>query len=368
MRFPTYLKLLKLGFALVLLPATAMAGTVSLSNTDKKAEKRWTAERYAAARPLPMQRVDAGGDPFPAAQTAESSLGSRFATGRAPVAGVRADSSNRLFEAQDREMIAALLAGEDLDSIAEPASGSGGGHFTSSRLVPESADESYPYSTVGKLFFAIPGQGDFYCSAAVIRNRIIATAAQCIHSGTPSPGFYDDFEFVPVYRDGTAPFDIWAWEYVAVSSTWTSGKGKLPHAADFGLIELEDRVFDGALRTIGDVVGYLGYATQRLRPNHVHMLGYSSSHDGGEIVHQVTAKDHKTAKPSNVLYGSDMRGGSAGGPLIQDFGDDPGLVRWVGAISTINSSSSVKLQGASIPDSRFTSLLNDVCAHRGGNC
>jgi hypothetical protein len=98
------------------------------------------------------------------------------------------------------------------------------------------------------------------------------------------------------------------------------------------------------------------------------MLAYSSSHDGGEIIHQVTAKDHKTAKPTNVLYGSDMRGGSAGGPLIQDFGDDPGLVRWVGAISTVNSSSSVKLQGASIPDTRFTSLLNDVCSHRAGNC
>ncbi|HEX5717787.1 MAG TPA: hypothetical protein VF179_16635 [Thermoanaerobaculia bacterium] len=367
MRFPTYLKL---GFALVLLPATAMAGTVSLSNTNKKAEKRWTAERYAAARPLPM--VDSGVDPFPAAlmaaeSAAESAIGSRSAAGRAPVAGVRADSSNRLFEAHDREM-AALSAEEDLDSIAGRASGSGGGHFTSSRLVPESADESYPYSTVGKLFFTIPGQGDFYCSAAVIRNRIIATAAQCIHSGTASPGFYDDFEFVPVYRDGTAPFGIWAWEYVVVSSTWTTGKGKLPHAADFGLIELEDLVFDGALETIGNVVGYLGYATQRLRPNHVHMLAYSSSHDGGEIIHQVTAKDHKTAKPTNVLYGSDMRGGSAGGPLIQDFGDDPGLVRWVGAISTFNSSSGVKLQGASIPDARFTSLLNDVCAHRAGNC
>jgi V8-like Glu-specific endopeptidase len=361
MRFPMYLKL---GLALVLLPATAMAGTVGLANTNKT-EKRWTAERYAAARPLPMRQLDAGIDPLPAAlEAAESALGSRSAAGRAPVAGVRADSSKRLFEPWQREM---AMSTDDLGSIAEPASGSGGGHFTSSRLVPESADEFYPYSTVGKLFFTIPGEGDFYCSAAVIRNRIIATAAQCIHSGTSS-GFFDNFEFVPAYRDGTAPFDIWAWEYVAVSSTWTSGKGKLPHVADFGLIELEDLVFDGALRTIGDVVGYLGYATQRLRPNHVHMLGYSSTHDGGELIHQVTAKDHKAAKPSNVLYGSDMRGGSAGGPLIQDFGADPALARWVGALSTFNSSSSVKLQGASIPDSRFTSLLNDVCANRPGNC
>src|SRR5829696_7508471 len=130
MRFPTYLKL---GLALVLLPATAMAGTMSLSNTNKKAEKRWTAERYAAARPLPIQQVDSGVDPFPQALTAESSPGSRSAAGRAPVAGIRADSSNRLF---DTEM--AVRSGEDLDAIAEPASGSGGGHFTSSRLVPGS--------------------------------------------------------------------------------------------------------------------------------------------------------------------------------------------------------------------------------------
>jgi hypothetical protein len=63
-----------------------------------------------------------------------------------------------------------------------------------------------------------------------------------------------------------------------------------------------------------------------------------------------------------------MRGGSAGGPLIQDFGDNAALVKWVGALSTYNNSSAVKTQGASIPDSRFTSLLNNVCAHRPGNC
>lgn len=366
MRYP---KFLKLGLAMILLPATAMAGTVSLSNTQKKAEKHWTAERYAAARPLPLQQAEPGIDPFPKAlEAAEAALESQSAAGRAPVAGVRANPSNRLFEAQDREMAALSASADDLDSIAEPASGSGGGYFTSSRLVPVSADRSYPYSTVGKLFFTIPGKGDFYCSAAVIRNRIVATAAQCIHSGTSNPGFFTNFEFVPAYRDGVAPFGSWEWEFVSVPSTWTTGNGKLPHAADFGLIEVEDLVFDGSLRRIGDVVGYLGYATQRLRPNHAHLLAYTSSFDGGEKLHQVTAKDAKTQSPSNVLYGSDMRGGSAGGPLIQDFGDNAVLVKWVGAISTLNSSAAVKLQGAAIPDSKFTSVLNSVCAHRAGNC
>lgn len=361
MRFPMYLKL---GLALVLLPATALAGTASLANTNKKAQKRWTAERYAAARPLPMQQIGNDIDPLPdALETAEAAFESRSAAGRAPTAGVRPDPSNRLFE---REM--AALSAEGLDSIAEPSSGSGGGHFTSSRLVPVSADRTYPYTTVGKLFFTIPGEGDFYCSAAVIRNRVIATAAQCVHSGTSNPGFFTDFDFVPAYRDGVAPFGTWGWEYVTVPSAWTSGNGKLPSNADFALIELEDLVFDGALRKIGDVVGFLGYATQRLRPNHAHLLAYSSGHDNGEKLHQVTAKDHKTQSPSNVLYGSDMRGGSAGGPLIQDFGDNAALVKWVGALSTFNSSSAVKLQGASTPDSRFTGVLSNVCAHRAGNC
>ena len=360
MRFPTCLKL---GLALVLLPATAMAGTVSLENTNKKAAKRWTAERYAAARPLPMRQVGHDVDPFPEALETEPGFESRSAAGRAPIAGVRPDPSNRLFE---REM--AALSAEALDSVAAPSSGSGGGHFTSSRLVPVSADRTYPYTTVGKLFFNIPGEGDFYCSAAVIRNRVIATAAQCVHSGTSNPGFFTDFEFVPAYRDGVAPFGTWEWAYVSVPSAWTGGNGKLPSNADFGLIELEDRVFDGALRTIGDVVGFLGYATQRLRPNHVHLLAYTSAHDNGEKLHQVTAKDHKTQSPSNVLYGSDMRGGSNGGPLIQDFGDNAALVKWVGALSTFNTSTAVKLQGASTPDSRFTGVLSNVCAHRGGNC
>lgn len=363
MRFPTFLKL---GLAMVLLPTMAAAGTVSLANTAEKAEKHWTAERYAAARPLPMQQVDLDFDVFPEALAeAEPAAATAFARGRAPVAGVRPDPSNRLFDPRDREMAAMF---DDLDSAAEPAKGSTNAYFTSSRLVPVSADRSYPYTTVGILFFTIPGKGDFYCSASVIRKRIIATAAQCVHSGTPNPGFYENFEFVPAYRDGVAPFGVWEWEYVIANQTWTNGGGKVPNAADYALIEVADMVIDGQTRKLGDVVGFLGYQIQRLRPNHATLLAYPSNFDGGERMHQVTAKDFKAGKSSNVEYGSDMRGGSAGGPLIQDFGDNPALVRWIGAISYFTSNAAVKTQGAATPDSRFTSLINTACAHRSGNC
>lgn len=363
--------LLGVAFMLASLPAAAAAGVVTLSKSQNKAVgSAWTAERFAAAQPMPLQEVDRSGlDGIPEAASAwlaEESATGFSAEGRAPVVGVRADGTNRLFEAEDREM--ALAVEEDLGSVHESASGSAGGYFTSSRLVPTSADRSYPYSTVGKLFFHIPGKGDFYCSATVIRARIIATAGQCVHSGTTNPGFYDDFEFVPAYRDGVAPFETWQWEYVVVHNTWTGGKGTLPNAADYALIELEDRFINGATRKIGDVVGYLGYVIQKLRPNHAHMLGYPSNFDGGGKLHQVTAQALRAAKSSNVEYGSDMRGGSGGGPLIQDFGDNANLVKWIGTLSYYNTSAPVKVQGASIPDSRFTGLLNSACAHRAGNC
>ncbi len=361
-----------LGVALVLasVPAAAASGVMTLSNShDKAAGRVWTAERFAAAQQMPMEEVDRGGmDAIPEASSwlADESAKGFSAEGRAPIAGVRGDATNRLFEPAEREL--AQVNDESLGSIHEQANGNANNYFTSARLVPTSADRSYPYSTVGKLFFHIPNKGDFYCSAAVIRARIIATAGQCVHSGTTNPGFYTDFEFVPAYRDGVAPFETWAWEYVVVHNTWTGGNGKLPNSADYALIELEDRVINGSTRKIGDVVGYLGYIIQRLRPNHAHLLGYASNFDGGEKLHQVTAQALRAANPNNVEFGSDMRSGSGGGPLIQDFGDNPALAKWIGTLSYFNTSTAVKVQGASIPDSRFTGLLNTACGHRAGNC
>ena len=355
---------------LLLAPAVATAGVRTMANPQKgMAKLLWTAERLRAAQPLEVQAVafdasaelqadelDAGVDMAAAPEGAE---------GYAGRAGV-GHFAQRLFEpgegsAPERADEAALAAGE-------PAVGSTGAYFTSQRLVPLSADRTYPYRTVGVLFFHIPGQGDFFCSAAVIRRRLIATAGQCVHAGKASPGFFEDFVFVPAYRDGLAPYGIWEWEYVVVNTTWSQGGGTLPNAADYALIELQDEVVGGVLRKIGDYVGFLGYIVKKLRPNHATILGYTSTFDAGEKMHQVTAKDFRAGANNNVEYGSDMRGGSAGGPLVQDFGDSAAKVKWIGALSYVLNPAAIKAQGASIPDNRFTSLLTTACGHRAGNC
>lgn len=349
--------------------AANAGGVISKTNTSKDGGRTWTAERFALARPREIQRMGRDREIAREALSAEAAGVPASAAGRAPVAGILADDSIRLFEPFDLDLMQADLVQAEAGSgaVTGEASGTAKGYFTSSRLVPTSADRSYPYSTVGKLFFHVDGEGDFYCSAAVIRARLVATAAQCVHGGA-GQGFFDDFEFVPAYRDGAAPYDTWRWEFVVAPSTWTGSNGNLPNAADYALIEVTDLTISGAKRRVGDVVGFLGYQTQKLRPNHAHLLGYPSNFDGGGKLHQVTAQALRNASQNNVEYGSDMRGGSAGGPLIQDFGDNASLVKWIGAISYYNNSTAVKVQGASIPDSRFTSILNVACSRRSGNC
>jgi hypothetical protein len=143
------------------------------------------------------------------------------------------------------------------------------------------------------------------------------------------------------------------------------------------MIELKDVLFGTTARRIGDVTGSLGYQTQRLFPNHAHLLGYPGNLDSSAKIHQVTAGSFRTASPNSAEYGSDMGGGSSGGPWVQNFGTaaagqtgglNAGRNLVVGITSYGYTNTGIKVQGSSIPDSRFVSLLKSVCAHRAGNC
>lgn len=114
--------------------------------------------------------------------------------------------------------------------------------------------------------------------------------------------------FVPAFRDGVAPFQSWSAAYVVVPGTWATGGGTVPNAADYAMIELNDRTINGQVRRIGEVTGWLGYQTLRLLPNHAHLLGYPCNLDNCQKMHQVTAGSFRGVSPNNVEYGSDMRG------------------------------------------------------------
>lgn len=357
--------------SLAIFPNAVQASDV-VSKTNDGANSRetyWTPERLRNARPLPLPVPTSSSREAPATTTTGPSVSGN---GQPPTVNVAPNMQNRLFTTP--------RAVNPVSSVpTQPrAVGTAGAYFTSSRLVPLDADMFYPYVTVGKLFFTIPGEGDAICSAAVISPRVILTAGHCVHSGSGgSSGFYTNFLFVPAYRDGAAPYQSWSWNYVTATQTWTTGGGRVPNAADYGMIELEDNYVDGSLTRIGDVTGYLGYRTQGLIPNHATLLGYPGNLDNGEKMHQVTAGSFRSRSPNSADYGSDMEEGSSGGPWIENFG-----VRAVGQNSGTNSNpnqvigvssygptaTEPRYEGSSILDSRFTDLFDRICSQRSRNC
>ncbi|WP_229432591.1 MULTISPECIES: trypsin-like serine peptidase [Massilia] len=362
----------------LLAAAPAMAQTdqpVSKENPDaRRAAEYWTADRFKAAKPLPLPTPKAGevkqesAPPQPASKP-ESSDAQAPSIKSAP-------REQRLYDAQRKGL---------LDGEVEPqANGTFNAPYTSTRVFPIftgssagfSADRAYPYRTIGKLFFSINGS-PYVCSASVIQRRVVSTAGHCVHSGDAS-GFHDNFVFVPSFRDGVAPFKSWNWRYVITTGTWASGGGGVPNAADYAMIEFADQAMTtgGPLTKLGNVTGWLGWETGRLNANHTSKLGYPCNLDSCQKMQNVTSHSYRPTSPNNVEYGSDARGGSSGGPWVQNFavlasgggsGSNTAQNRVVGVTSYGYISADPKVQGASVPDSRWVQIWNQICA-RPGNC
>jgi V8-like Glu-specific endopeptidase len=261
------------------------------------------------------------------------------------------------------------------DQVTPQWFGTSGARFTSSRLIPATTttDQAYPHRVIGKLFFTIPGSGNYVCSASIIAYRLIATAGHCVASGTGT--WYSNFSFVPALRNGTGPWGSYGWAYATTTSAWFSGGGGVPNAADYAMIELADK----NNQTIGSLLGWLGWQTLSLSGNHAHLMGYPCNLDSCNQMHQVTAQAFSNAANNTVTYGSNMRGGSSGGPWIMNFGElsscsegcggsDTNMNRVIAVTSYGPVATDPLYQGASILDSRWTSLWTTACGHRAGNC
>lgn len=365
------------------LPATAIDPDtdqpVSKENTDRSASaaQYWTAERFKAAKPLPLPSVrpDAVRDEaLPAAP-------------QVPPASSDAGAPSERAKVAPQQLHAPAPSGprqSSLSGVEPQANGTFNTPFTSTRVFPLftggsaslSADRAYPYTTVGKLFFSINGS-PFVCSASVIQRRVVATAGHCVHSGTAA-GFHSNWVFVPAFRDGVAPFKQWNWRYVIVTGTWAGGGGGVPNAADYAMIEFADQPLTtgGPIVKLGNVTGWLGWQTLSLASNHTSKLGYPCNLDSCQKMQNVTSTNYRTTSPNNVEYGSDARGGSSGGPWVQNFatlaagggtGSNTGQNRVVGVTSYGYNSTDPKVAGASILDSRWIDIWNTICA-RTGNC
>src|SRR5208283_2927153 len=125
---------------------------------------------------------------------------------------------------------------------------------------------TYPYCTIGKLFFN-QGGGSYVASAASIGKNGLWTAGHCVHSGNGQPsGWSTNLVFVPAYKDGAAPFGQFTMRQLWCRTNWYQ------HGNPGGLFEDMGAAIMNPLngRTLSQVVGWLGLAWnfRATRPGH----------------------------------------------------------------------------------------------------
>ena len=161
------------------------------------------------------------------------------------------------------------------------------------------------------------------------------------------------------------------------TGSWSVSNGGVPNRADFGILVMADQSFNGVPTRIGNVTGWLGYRTNALLPNHVKMVGYPVNFDSGQITHQVDAQHFGAAGQATVIYGSDMRGGSSGGPWVENFGTSAvgqtgGLRFFPNRVVGVTSYGPVAVgplyQGSSVLNQEFLDILTIACNQAPGNC
>jgi hypothetical protein len=240
-------------------------------------------------------------------------------------------------------------------------------------------NQAYPFSSAGKLFFA--GPRPTWCSASLIRPGIIVTAAHCV-APFGQGRFFAGWVFAPGYRNGVAPFGAWGSLGVFVLAAWVNGTDP---CAVLGVV-CEDDVAVIALNGLpGNAAGFLGFAwdTGFTEQNlfQITQLGYPGGLDFGLFMERNDSFGYiSVANADNTIIGSNMDGGSSGGPWVENFGlpatltgetngsfPFPNIV--VGVTSWGEGNRAIKIQGASpFTVGNINALVTAACAVFPGNC
>lgn len=257
---------------------------------------------------------------------------------------------------------------------------------------------AYPWRTAGKLFFTFDGQSWFSCTASLIGRGHIVTAGHCLHEGgNGAAGWYQQAYFVPAYDSAQAinrqRFGRCNITYATTTWGWYNdgaiGEGYDVAVAACGtLYEARFNRYNGTVP--GGRLGWMGfcYANCTLGYHFLTQLGYPGNYYSGG---QMTTSQHVSLtaiegplgyQGPDYHYGTGMRGGSSGGPHVQNIGfiednsTDLGERTSRNIVYAVTSWGYIahnwKLQGASPlsgPNNTnlFPTMYNQTCTHLRNN-
>ena len=165
--------------------------------------------------------------------------------------------------------------------------------------------------TIGRLYFSIPGNGDWQCSGNVVasNNRdVVATARHCVMN-IDTGQTYNNFHFAPSYNRGNAPYGWWNWR----SMGWRiddRGPG-----GDNAFIVMTTGGNSGG--HIVDAVGGSGLGFNWATNNYAHAIGLPASLD-----YAVWCEGQPYDGPSGgvqIPNCNGLSGGASGGAFIVNY-------------------------------------------------
>ncbi|ACK50315.1 conserved hypothetical protein [Methylocella silvestris BL2] len=337
---------------------------------------------FANAKPMPLPRIDKA--PAPGAPRAPSAA-KKSSVGVVPGSDSGDGQTSPIQLAPAKSSLKAVtpsLGVTQANGVTSQANGQAAPYhpytIAQASALKDKTQNSFPYRAAGKLFFLDNGQ-TFVCSASLIKSGLLVTAAHCVANfGTGQ--YYSDWVYVPAYDNGKAPYGKWKGVQAFALPSYVNGSDS---CATPGVVCENDvaviTLYKG--RSLpGKRTGWLGYAYGGFGVNpsgqaHITQLGYPVGLDKGAVMERGDSQSYiDPANSNNTIIGSNMDGGSSGGPWILNFGigptftgedagvdPDPNTV--VGVTSWGYTVTSPKEQGASpFTSNNIVNLVNAACA------
>ena len=196
--------------------------------------------------------------------------------------------------------------------------GQQGGNTPDATLVPHSSYPTFPYSTVGKVFFKDSRTGlNYVCSGASTNSNnksVVDTAGHCVVQGGSGGNWYTNWVFCPQYYNGSTPFGCWVARQLWSINIWVS-TGSFED--DFG----DAIVSPNSHGDIVNVVGGTGWAYNYSTSQNFTALGYpAASPFNGNLMYKCGPTFPSTVAGFDdgkvIAIPCNMTGGSSGGPWL----------------------------------------------------